>query len=285
MIIHLRKIFYKDLKLKLKNNKYILKITLNRLFLLILVSLYSCTGSSEDSNKIQQVPIKEIINKVNQNSNLISSLEASGSISIDSPELSNSASFDLKLKKPDSIQVKIEGPFGIAVASALITRKNFIYYNAQENKVITGPTNEINIGAILKIKVSFDELLNSFAGSFSMNDEPNDTTYAQIENENYVILENNDVFKKKYLIEPNGYKLNSYNVYDNSNNKILAVDYSNYCVETSTTGDVNFPAKIKISKPDKSETVWLDYDSKVINKKNITFVIKVPKSAKVIKWE
>lgn len=219
------------------------------------------------------------------NSSLIETLEASGTISIDSPELSNSASIELRIKKPDSIYVKIEGPFGVSVASALITRKDFIYYNAQENNVITGPTNDINIGAILRIKVSFDELLSSFSGSFLFSDESGDSINALIENENFVITEKENVLRRKYLIEPLTYSLNTYFVFDDKNKKLLEVNYSRYNLESCGNGSVNFPNKIKITKPDKNQIVWLDYDSKELNKKNLSFRFKVPKSAKVIRWE
>ncbi len=250
----------------------------------VSIILYSCTGSQDNTTTVSQIPVREIKEKINKNSSLIKSLEASGTISIDSPELSNSGSVDVKLKKPDSIYVKIEGPFGISVASALITRTDFIYYNAQDNYVITGATNDINIGAILKIKVSFDELINSISGSISFSDDSSDTTNALIEDENFVILENDGIFKKKYLIDHDSYSLNSYLLLDNNNKKLLEVNYSKYNMESPQKENIYFPAKIKIYKPDKNQTVWVDYDSREINKENISFKMRVPKSAKQIKW-
>lgn len=249
-----------------------------------LFELVSCTGSQDNTTSVSRVPIRDIKAKVNKNSDLIKSIEASGSISIDSPELSNSGSLELRLKKPDSLYVNIEGPFGVSIASALITRNNFIYYNAQENTVITGPTNEINIGAILKIKVTFDELINSVSGSIPLAVDSTDETDADIENDSYVITENDGLFKKKFLIDPMSYAMNGYYLFDNKNNKLLEVNYSKYNLESENKENIYFPAKIKIYKPDKDQTVWVDYDSKEINKGGISFKIKIPKSAKEIKW-
>lgn len=262
------------------------RLKLYYLFFFVLAAiLYSCTGSGDTTTISEsKIPVKDIKEKVNKNSNLIKSLEASGSISIDSPELSNSGSVEIRLKKPDSLYVKIEGPFGVSIATALITRNNFIYYNAQENNVITGPTNEINIGAILKIRVTFDELMSAISGSISLSNDSTDETNAMMENENYVIQENDGVFKKKFLIDQTSYALNSYLLFDNKNNKLLEVNYSKYNLESEKKENIYFPGKIKIYKPDKEQTVWVDYDSKQINKDNITFKIKVPKSAKEIKW-
>jgi outer membrane lipoprotein-sorting protein len=247
--------------------------------------LISCTGSKETERELSRMQIREIKNKVNRNFNLIQSLEASGTISFDSPEMSNTGSIDVKIRKPDTVYVKIEGPFGISIASALITRKDFIYYNAQENRAIMGPTTENNIDAILRIKVSFDELINSFSGSFHFIEQTGDSLDARSEDNSYII-ESSDVSGiSKYLVQPISFAVNSYNVYDPGGKLMLEIYYSKYTVESISGSDVNFPNSIKINKPDKKQTVWLDYDSKEINKKNITFKIKIPKSAKLIKWE
>ena len=252
--------------------------------ILFAVIFISCSASDDVKINLPIIPVNELKKHVNSNSDMIESLEASGTISIDSPELSNSASIDIKLKKPDSIYVKIEGPFGISVANALITRDNFIYYNAQENVVITGPTNENNIVAILKIKVTFYDLMNSLSVSYTFADRDADSINALIENQNYIILENNDASRIKYFIEPETYYLNGYNIIDTKNKSLLEVSFNKYNPEKTVKGTVNFPDNIKVYNPDKEQRVYLDYDSKVINKSDIKFKMNVPKSAKVVKW-
>jgi outer membrane lipoprotein-sorting protein len=258
-----------------------LKKALIYLFPFVLVTLYACTASQNEPEKI---PIKEIKDIVNERFKKIESLEAEGSIAFDSPEMSNSGYIEIRLKKPDSIYVKIEGPFGIDIAAARITRTDFVYYNVQENKVIMGPTTNINIGAILRIKVSFDELINSFSGSFYFPDEGNDSTDAAEEDNSYVLMVKKDYGKKKYLIEPKTYNISNYSVYDNNKKRLLEVNYSKFETESTAAGDVNFPNQITINKPDAKQTVWLNYDSKEINKKYMSFKIKYPKSAKVVVW-
>lgn len=205
-------------------------------------------------------------------------------ISFDSPDNSGTGDIEIKIKKPDSVYVKIEGPFGISIAAALITRQDFIYYNVQENKVFTGPSSELNIGAILRIKVSFDELINSFTGSFRFQDESLDSTEAQSENSLYVIQVNNSKGIEKYFIEPVKYTIQQYSMLDKADKPTLEVGYSNYSSETLNGKELNFPNKIIIKNPEKQQSVFLDYETKEINKTDIVFRMKVPKSAKVIRW-
>ena len=250
-----------------------------------LILIAGCTGSEAGEQKeINKIPLKEIKEKVNKNSQAIESLEASGTISIDSPEMSNSGSIEIRIKKPDSVYVKLEGPFGISIANALITRNDFIYYNVQENLVITGPSTDINIGAILRIKVSFDELLNSFAGSFHFESDNNDSMNAVSENNAYLILVNKTYIKQKFYIEPNSFFVSRYSVVDPADKLLFDVNYSNFTSETAGGLNINFPNYIILNRPDIKQTVWLKYENKVINKKNISFKIKVPKSAKTLKW-
>lgn len=202
-----------------------LKVIIISVFAVPVMFITGCTGSQGDDG-LNKIPVKDIKQRVNNNSSLIETLEASGNISFDSPEQSGSGWLEIRIRKPDSVYVKIEGPFGISIANALITRTDFIYYNVQENKVITGPSSDINIGAILRIKVSFDELINGFTGGFSFPEAENDTTGADSENSMYVIKMNTDGVTQKYLIEPAKYTVQKYNSYDSHNKTIVEVNYS-----------------------------------------------------------
>lgn len=258
--------------------------TLIYIFIFSLTVIIACSGSREDI-ELDKIPVKEIKQKVNEHFNKIESLEAYGTIAFDSPEMSNSGFMEVRIKKPDSVLVKIEGPFGIDIANAMITRTDFIYYNVQDNKVIMGPTSDINIGAILKIKISFDELINSFSGAFYFENEERDSVDAASENNTYVLQVTKDYGKKKYFIEPNTFLVNKYSVYDNKNRQMLEVNYSKFESEYIESGTLNFPNHITINKADTKQKVWIMYEGKELNKKDLIFIINYPGSAKIIRWD
>jgi hypothetical protein len=183
------------------------------------------------------------------------------------------------------VYVKVEGPFGIDIAEALITRTGFIYYNAQENRAITGPTTENNIDAILRVSVNFDELINSLSGSFYFKENSEDSLNAGSEDNSYVLQVTGENMKKKYFISPNMFVINKYGVFDNNNHSEFEVTYSKFKIETVDSDTIYFPNQIEIHRPDKKQTLWLYYDDKEINKKKLVFHIKIPSSAKLIKWE
>ncbi len=253
------------------------------LFVFFAVVFQACSGSTGDG--LASVQVKEIKEKVNLNSSLIQTLEASGNIAFDSPEQSGQGWIEVKIKKPDTVYVKIEGPFGISVANALITRYDFIYYNVQENKAILGPSTDINIGAILRIKVTFDELMNGFTGGFSIKGGDEDSAMAESENGLFTIKSVKNPGMQKFYIDPSLFTVQKYNSFDENNKTLVEVNYSNYFEENASGKTVYFPANIKIKNPDKKQSVYVDYVNKTFNKEGLTFNIKIPKSANVLKWD
>jgi len=274
------KICWKSLERKrTKINKF------KALILLLLTALIfnACSGSG--GNDLDKVQVKELKEKVNSNSSLIETMEASGNIAFDSPEQSGQGWIEVRIKKPDSVFVKIEGPFGISIAQALITRYDFIYYNVQENRAILGPTNDINIGAILRIKVSFDELLSGFSGGFMLHENIIDTLNAESENGLYTVYAPREPGTQKYFIDPAIFTVQKYNSYDENKKTVVEVNYGNYFEESASGKTVYFPSSIKINNPEKKQSVYVDYVNKTFNKSDIKFNIKIPKSAKVTKWD
>lgn len=253
-------------------------------FLTCAVLLCSCSGSQGSGEDLNPISIKELKSRINQNSTLIETLEASGNISFDSPDNSGSGWLELRIKKPDTVYVKIEGPFGISIANALITRSDFIYYNVQENKVISGPSSDINIGAVLRIKVSFDDLINGFTGSFVLSENNDDSLNADVEKNNYLIKNPKSDATEKFYVEPVVFRLMKYNVVGSRNESLIEVDYSDYQEELVAASKLYFPTNVKIRNPQKSQSVYIEYINKEINKKDLSFKMKVPKSAKVVKW-
>ena len=250
------------------------------LILFLMMSVMLSCSSSDYSNKTESILIGELKKKVNDNSRMIESCEAYGNISFDSPEMSNSGFLELKVKMPDSIYIKIEGPFGLDIAAALITPDNFIYYNVQENKVITGSSTEANINAVLKFKLGFKDLVNTFCCSFIFDEEPGDTIEAQRGDNMYFLSKNREIGSQKFYVLPSNYMVNKYNITDNTG-LILEVKYSSF----SYTNKIQFPSQIKIKKPFEKQTVWVSYESVELNNKNIKFRMRYPGSAKIIKWE
>ncbi len=247
--------------------------------LLAACTLYSCTsGTSVDKN----MTIMEIKERVNTNSNRITSVDAEGNIFFETPEETNSAFMTLSIHKPDSLYAKFQGPFGITAGNVLVTRDNFVYFNALDNIVIKGPSSPLNLGAVLRIRVNFDDLIKGLSGSMGFSDETDKNSSLSINENEYIITIIEPDITKKYRIDPSGFFITNYSEYSSStNNPSLEIKYSDF---TESNGR-NFPKKIEINRPDASQFVSIDFRDYSLNKNRLTFKIVIPNNAKIIEWD
>lgn len=249
------------------------------LILLLCLIFYSCTAS--ETVKESDLTFDELRKKVNDNSMKLNSLDAYGEISIDSPELSNSGSITVSIKKPDSVFTKLEGPFGIDVADLLITRNNFIYYKPMDNTVIKGPSNSHYLGIIMKIKVDFDDIINAFSGKYIFSDDRYEDVKIQVTGNNYLLTMKKDSELKKFWINTEDYYVTKLGTYDLNGETKIEITYENFYERDG----IHFPKNITITRPKEKQNIWLTYSNEEFNKKKLTFRLRIPKSAKQVIWD
>ena len=134
------------------------------LFFSIIV-LSGCAPTKEVHRFAADFTPRQIIDAVNLRSSSIATFQAKGSISVESPSFINSGSFELWMKKPDSVRVDIGGPFGIRVASALFARDHYIFYNSFKNEVTEGDVDSSDMPAFMNFRVNPDDILDTFSGT------------------------------------------------------------------------------------------------------------------------
>ena len=245
------------------------------------IHIHSCVSSK--NNIDVDITIEELKQRVNINSSKIKSLKAEGTIDIETPEMSNSGTITVNLLNPDSLYTKLEGPFGIDVADILLTRKSFIYYNVMDNRVIKGPSSPLNVGAIMRIKLDFDDIINGFSGTFFFTDVTSDNSELKSDGNKFLLITKDDISKeiKKYWIDSDDFYITKYVITDYNKKVLLEMEYLEY----NYRDGIYFPNRIAISRPQENTYIWLDYTIKTFNSKDLIFKFKIPSSAEVIIWE
>jgi outer membrane lipoprotein-sorting protein len=271
---------------KYKNKRiYLIIFNYVTIFLISFFS-YSCTssnGTETDNSQSKAVLLTagELKVKINEQSSKLTSLDCEGDINIDSPELNSSGNLTISVFKPDSIYSKLEGPFGISIADFLITRNNFIYYNIRENTVIKGSSTPLNLGAILRIQINFDDLLNGYACSFYFSDTSSVNSEVIKDKNSYLLKITEQDQTKIYYVNSNSYYIEKYETYDKSGKIKLQIEYN----EFESDKNVFSPNNIYITNPSEKQNLWITYNKKIFNKNRLKFKLKIPKSAKVVNWE
>ena len=123
----------------------------------------------EDSTIVVEDPLKAeisaIIKEVNKRAAEIDNVYSEGEIKIKTPTMDETGDIIMKVKRKDDVWLKIEGPLGIDVATGHFNRDKFVFSDDMNDVVTTGSTTILNIGALTRIRCTFDDLVNSFSGT------------------------------------------------------------------------------------------------------------------------
>lgn len=257
-----------------------LLILLSSLFILSVISLPGCAPSKPVYEE-KIISADRLIKKIEANRRKIKTFRGTGMLFVESEELNASANFEIIFKKPDSVKVSIYGPFGITLAQSLVTDNYFEFYDAMRNRLYRGNNREGLIEGILKINLSFDELIDAFAGSVNLSDkltaEPTDM---KIKDESYTLTYADKIHYSVYEIEKQDLAITSYKIYDHTRRLLLEGNYSLF----RDYGGVPIPKNIKIENKDSRQNLTVDYRNIEVNDEIGGLKILVPNDVKITEW-
>lgn len=254
------------------------------LFLLTgLLLLESCVPS-KPAFDTENVPSDRLIKKLEANRRKIKTFKASGVINVMSPEMEAKANFEVVLQKPDTLKFDVYGPFGIDLAHALITGKNFVFHDVLRNKVHKGRNSATVINRIFNVDLSFNELMDAFAGSVNLTDKLRSipTGYDTYE-DNYILTYEDIQNDKKsvYQVESENLAITEYLLTTMGGESIIASQYRKF----KTFDEVPVPYYTIIKNEEKSQEVTIEYRNIEVNGKTGELKLNYPTDAEVIEWD
>jgi outer membrane lipoprotein-sorting protein len=238
---------------------------------------------SKPTEEVEILPTERLVNKLEANRRRIRTFEGNGTITIKSNEFNNSATFRIILVKPDSVFLTFVGPFGIEIAQALVTDKEFIFYDALQNTAYKGATGGDILHQIFKIDLSFNDIMDAFIGSVNLTKNLYKTPINyQVIYDKYMLTYKDSAASttSQYEVDVRHLGILHYLLKNDNGSDLLEGNYSNFEV----LENVAVPAKIEVVNRKQNETVTIDYKSMTANKKNIYIDFKLPDDASVIKW-
>lgn len=252
------------------------------IILQLFITFYGCIPS-KPTEELEILPSERLINKLEANRRRIQKFEGNGTLTINSKELNNSATFRVILQKPDSVYLSIMGPFGIELAQAVVGKKNFLFYDAMNNVAYQGEVSDEVLHEIFKVDLAFSDLMDAFVGSVNLTDNLYKTpsSYNVIYDE-YVLVYTDSLtgYSKKFNVDVRELGIKNYEVTDNEGNKILEGKYSEFNILET----VPVPYKIDVKNLLQDQTISIEYRNMAANKKATKIDFKLPPDASVIKW-
>jgi outer membrane lipoprotein-sorting protein len=239
----------------------------------------SCSPRTSGIDLTRTSP-EDIIRRMGMNHDEVSTFQASGSISIESQEFTGTASITVAIKRPDSILIKIEGPFGIDIGSMLLTNERFTYYDSHANRVITGPSTSKNIRSILKVDLTFTDVMDVLSGATSLWRETKPPDSVSVDDDYLLFLFRKGPMRFRYWIDPEKSVVIRYEIDEDETGPLLETRYRRF----SRFDTVIVPRSISILAQRENRGLSLYYNDVEINKPELDFTFVIPQNAKRISW-
>ena len=204
----------------------------------------------------------------------LQTLHGKGSLTFESSEMSGTANFDVSLRKPDSLLVELEGPFGIQVGTFLLSPSHFVLYNSLQNTVQSGTPSAGSLRSLIPIELTPAQIIAAFSGSFPIpSTSPESMT------------RDGDAFRQEYRTESG----RAYVWIDSGTLLVRKFRFDDATgvalVEGETSGIIEhdgarIPRRIVLTIPNEERRIAIAFSTAELNDGKISFSYSVPSSAR-----
>lgn len=252
------------------------------IYILLIISIISCVPSKPVYEE-EILTADRLIKKLEANRRKIKTFQGSGIINVESEKIDAKATFEVFLKKPDSLKFVIYGPFGIDLAQALITSSEFEFYDEMKNTVYKGRNDNNILNKIFHIDLSFAELIDAFAGAVNLTDK------LRIEPDNYKLTDEEyhltylDTLNNKqslYQIQISNLAINNFKLYKNKKTLLFDGEYKDF----EMFDNVAIPSTVIIQNKINEQKVTIDYRNILVNEDLGNLQLDLPKDVSVKIW-
>jgi len=245
--------------------------------------LFNSCAPSKPTEKVRLMSADRLIKRLEANRRKVKTFNGNGSLMINSQSVNAKSSFEVMIKKPDSIKVSFFGPFGIDLAQVLITQNYFQFFDIINNTVYQGKMRQDIMKMLLKIDLPFDEVVNALTGSVNLTSklqaEPDDY---EADGNIYKLTYKDSVnsLESIYFIRNDDLAITQNLITNNTGRELLAGNYSRF----KELEDVPVPFEINIEDSKNKQKMKVEYRSIEVNQPLADFILDIPNDAKVIEW-
>lgn len=217
--------------------------------------------------------------RVEERGREIIALDGSGKISVETPDFSGGGSIQVRLLKPDSLQLEINGPFGVTVARGLVTDRDFQFYDGMNNTVVEGETNARNLRRVLRFPISFADILAVLTGSMGFGAAPQDAEpVGRLDGSSYLLEWRSEGETLEYAVDIRTLAMLRFTRRNAEGEILEEFRFRDF----RSRGSVDVPHILALSRPMDNEALTIVYDRVAINDLPVVFDFSYPRSARRI---
>ncbi|MGA9115930.1 MAG: DUF4292 domain-containing protein [Bacteroidota bacterium] len=206
------------------------------------------------------------------------SLSGTGSVSFDSPELSGGAAFRSSLRRPDSLLVRLEGPFGLDVGTLFLSSGRYLVYSSLENKVITG-TPRTAEDLPLPFRLTYEEIVGVFAGLLPAPPTEADLSLYEVEEGMFRLATACGGGTCEYWVDPAAMLVARMVRKDAAGVPLMEAECGAFLRENGATA----PRRIAVRFPGQGRSLTVRYSALALNTPDVSFSFSIPETAEIIR--
>ena len=249
--------------------------------LFVLHGWWGCASTATVSVGSTSVSFDAAADHADRAQDDLRSLTGDGTLSVETSSFSHSGDFTLALRKPDSIQITVEGPFGIRVAQALITRTTFQAYSALENKLYVGSTSAENLRKALRLELGFDDILALFTGGRVLDADRRTPDAAGTDGgDAYFVFRDGDA-SRRYVVDAGSLAIRKFQLLDRNGIMTFEQTFSDF----AAVDGVTVPRVIRAIQHQRRQIVTMRYGELRPNAEGIRFEFSPPQNARRVEWK
>ena len=249
---------------------------LSILLLVLTVSVGCRSTKTLTSNAVldKSMTAKQVIRENSKQEVRFKTLQAKVRIDYTEGNRSNGSTVNLRIEKDKVIWMS--APLGLA--RVMITQDSVRFYEKLNNQYFDGDFSLLT--KILGTDIDFDKIQNIFLGEpiFNLKDD----TYVMVPNDQSYVLQPKDqraLFELFFLINPGFFKLDSQQLFQPMEKRMLQIDYKKY----QEVSKQIFPENIRIIAVEKNNEISIDLDFKAISLNGeVRFPFSMPSGYKEI---
>ncbi len=249
---------------------------LSILLLVLTVSVGCRSTKTLTSNAVldKSMTAKQVIRENSKQEVRFKTLQAKVRIDYTEGNRSNGSTVNLRIEKDKVIWMS--APLGLA--RVMITQDSVRFYEKLNNQYFDGDFSLLT--KILGTDIDFDKIQNIFLGEpiFNLKDD----TYVMVPNDQSYVLQPKDqraLFELFFLINPGFFKLDSQQLFQPMEKRMLQIDYKKY----QEVSKQIFPENIRIIAVEKNNEIIIDLDFKAISLNGeVRFPFSMPSGYKEI---
>lgn len=258
-----------------------MKISLPALPAAVVIALHIFSCAPRPAGLLLDVnatPANVLLDFVSEREARVATVKGSGTVSFDSPEIAGTASFEVSLKKPDSLLVMLEGPFGIDIGTFFLSRDKYIMYNSFQNTVVAGAPIRDAIRSVIPFDIEIHDLLSAFSGGIPLRGDVSSLIKYHIEGNAFFLSFSCGGRTCNYWVDGSSLLVERSEILDAANNVVMSGEASRFGEE----GEINFARRIVVRFPQDDRQLAVTFTSLRLNSSVPDFSFSIPDNARVI---